>query len=81
MCKSLLVFNCITMSLSRTVYEMFSVKYWRGFEIWVSGHSRSLKIVLFDSFGRYALLRGCNSMVGARAPNIEQAPNLKKTLT
>jgi len=31
--------------------ELFDVKYYRNLEMWFSGHSRSLKVVLFESFG------------------------------
>ena len=31
--------------------ELFDVKYYRDLEMWVRGHSRSLKAVPFDSFG------------------------------
>ena len=41
----------ITMSVSRTVSEIFSVKYWRDLENWVAGCSRSLKMAPFESFG------------------------------
>ena len=39
------------MSLCRTVSEIFSVKQWRYLEISVRGHSRSLKMVPFESLG------------------------------
>jgi len=31
--------------------ELFDVKYYRDLEMWVTGHSRSLKVVPFESFG------------------------------
>ena len=31
--------------------ELFDVEYYRDLETWVRGHSRSLKIVPFESFG------------------------------
>ena len=31
--------------------ELFDVKYYRDLEIWVRGHSRSLKVVPFESLG------------------------------
>jgi len=31
--------------------ESFDVEYYRDLEIWVRGHSRSLKMVPFESFG------------------------------
>jgi len=31
--------------------ELFDVEYYRDLEIWVRGHSRSLKVVPFDSLG------------------------------
>jgi len=33
----------VFVSVSRTVSEIFSVKEWRDFEIWVKGRLRSLK--------------------------------------
>jgi len=32
-----------------TIVELFHVKYYRDLEMWVSGHSRSLKVVPFES--------------------------------
>jgi len=34
-----------------TVTDIFSVEYWRDLEICVIGHSRSLKVVPFESLG------------------------------
>jgi len=31
--------------------ELFDVKYYRDLEMWVRGHSKSLKVVPFESFG------------------------------
>ena len=31
--------------------ELFAVEYYRDLEMWVRGHSRSLKMVLFKSMG------------------------------
>ena len=31
--------------------ELFDVEYYRDLEMWVRGHSRSLKMVLFESLG------------------------------
>jgi len=31
--------------------ELLDVEYYRDFEMWVRGHSRSLKLVPFESFG------------------------------
>jgi len=35
------------MALSRTVSEIFSIRYWHDLKIWVRGHSRSLEMVPF----------------------------------
>ena len=32
-----------------THYELFGVEYYRDLEVWVRGHSRSLKLVPFES--------------------------------
>ena len=45
--KSLLVFHC-TMSVSRTVSEIFNVKEWRDLKIVGMGRSRSLKMAPDD---------------------------------
>ena len=39
------------MAISVAVCEIFSVKEWRDLEIGVRGHSRSLKLVSFESLG------------------------------
>jgi len=39
------------MAVSSAVSEIFSVKEWHGLEILVRGHSRSLKLVPFESLG------------------------------
>ena len=39
--------------LSSTVTRIFSVYYWRNIEMCVTGRSRSLKIVPFESFGMF----------------------------
>jgi len=36
------------MAVSLAISGIFSVKKWRVVEIWVRGHSRSLKMVPFD---------------------------------
>ena len=37
------------MALSGTVCELFDVEYDRNLEMWIRGHSRSLKLVSFES--------------------------------
>jgi len=44
------------MSVSCTISEIFSVKEWRDLEILVRGHSRSLKLVPFESVGMVSYL-------------------------
>jgi len=39
------------LSRSYTTYELLEVEYYRGLEMWVRGHSRSLKLVPFESLG------------------------------
>jgi len=41
----------VTIALSCTVCELFDVEYYRDLEMWVRGHSRSLKLVPFKSLG------------------------------
>ena len=38
-----------------TVCELFDVEYYRDLEMWVRGHSRSLKLVPFESLGAVSL--------------------------
>jgi len=40
--------STVNMSLSSSVTEKFSVKYWHDLDIWVRGSLRSLKIVQID---------------------------------
>ena len=46
----LLVRHC---NYSCTVCELFDVEYYCDIEMWVRGHSRSLKLVPFESLGRF----------------------------
>jgi len=46
----------VTIALSCTIFELFDIEYYRDLEIWVRGHSRSLKLVSFKSLGAV-----CNS--------------------
>jgi len=39
------------MAISIVVYEIYDVEKYRNLEIRVRGHSRSLKVVLFDRLG------------------------------
>jgi len=41
----------VNIALSCTVFELFDVEYYRDLEIWVRGHSRSFKLVTFESLG------------------------------
>jgi len=36
---------------TRLIHELFDVEYYRDLEMWVRGHSRSLKVVPFESLG------------------------------
>jgi len=36
--------SIVTMAVSLTISEIFSVKEWPDLEVWVWGHSRSLKM-------------------------------------
>ena len=46
----LLVRHCYNSSILY-VCELFDVEYYRDLEMWVKGHSRSLKMVPFESLG------------------------------
>ena len=41
----------VNIALSCTIFELFDVEYYRDLEMWVRGHSRSLKLVSFESLG------------------------------
>ena len=41
----------VTIAPSCTVFDLFDVKYYCDLEMLVTGHSRSLKVVPFESFG------------------------------
>ena len=52
-------------NVHRAVSEIFSVKEWRDIEIWVGGHSRSLKIVPFESLGTVSYLHTIVTMAAS----------------
>ena len=39
----------VNIALSCTIFQLFDVEYYRDLKIWVRGHSRSLKLVPFES--------------------------------
>ena len=41
----------VTIALSRTIFELFDVEYYRDLKMWVRGYSGSLKVEPFESFG------------------------------
>jgi len=41
----------VNIALSGTVFELFDVELYHDLEIWVKGHSRSSKLVPFESLG------------------------------
>jgi len=41
----------VTIALCCTTFELFDIEYYRDLEIWVRGHSRSFKMVPFESLG------------------------------
>jgi len=48
-CMTFYGFAIVTIGLSCTVFELFDVEEYRDLEIWVRGHSRSLKLVPFEN--------------------------------
>jgi len=50
-CLSSYWYSIVTVTVSRTVSEIFRVKLWRNLEIWVTGHSKSLQMVPCESLG------------------------------
>ena len=41
----------VNIALSCTIFELFDVEYYHDLKIWVRGHPKSLKLVLFGSLG------------------------------
>jgi len=41
----------VNIALSCTIFDLIDVEQYRDLEIWVRGHSRSLKLVPFKSLG------------------------------
>jgi len=39
----------VNIALSSTVFELFNVEKYRDLEVWVRGHSRSFKLLPFES--------------------------------
>jgi len=50
-CVTFYQFAIVTIALSCTICELFDVELYRDFEIWLKGHSRSLRVVPFESLG------------------------------
>ena len=50
-CATFYWFAIVNIALSCTVFELFDVEKYRDLEIWVRGHSRSFKLVSFESLG------------------------------
>jgi len=51
----------VSIAISRTTFELFDVEKHRDFEIWVNGHSRSLKMVPFQKPGYGFLFAFCSN--------------------
>ena len=50
-----LFFSIVTIALSCTICELIDVEYYRDLEMWVKGHSMSLKLVPIESLGRFPI--------------------------
>ena len=61
--------------------ELFDVKYYRDLEMWVRGHSRSLKVVPFESLGTVSHLPSIVTMAVSVAIfkifSVKQWPDLE----
>jgi len=56
---------------TRLTIELLDVEYYRDLEMWVRGHSRSLKVVPFESLGMiYYLLKAPFSMTLTPNPRV-----------
>ena len=51
--RRMVEFNCTTVLIIHDLLlvELFDVEYYRDLEMWVRGHSSSLKMVLFETLG------------------------------
>jgi len=41
----------VNIALSGTAFDLFDIESYFDLEIWIRGHSRSFKLVLFESLG------------------------------
>jgi len=48
-CMTFYGFAVVTIGLSCTVFELYDVESYRDLEMWLRGHSRSFKLVPFES--------------------------------
>ena len=46
----------VNIALSGTIFELFEIEWCHGLKIWVRGHSRSFKLVPFESLGAVSYL-------------------------
>jgi len=58
--------------------ELFDVKYYRDLEMWVRGHSRSLKLISFKSLGAVSYSPSIVAMAVSVAVSIRKIFNVSR---
>jgi len=46
--------DIVSIDVSCTIFELYHIQYYRDLEIYVKGHSRSLKMISFKNLGIFS---------------------------